>query len=439
MKKRNLMLVVFFIIAMMLVVACTPASTTGGTTGSEATTEATAEATAEATTEATAEPTEAATAEMAVPEECADEKACVVIAPGEPIKIGFAGPMSGDNSNYGIDISQGGVLGLEDAGTIGDHAFELVIEDDQGTPEGGAQVANRFVSQGDIVAINGHDFSGATNAGIPIYEEARIPMMSPSATNLGLTTLGSEVFNRVAFSDLDQGEVAAHFVLDDLGISDLAVIHDGTTYGQGLAERARDVFAEIGGNITAFEAITPGETDYSAVLTSLSANPPGAIYFGGYAPEAAALVNGLSVAGLGDVIFISDDGTFGSTYIDLAGANGEGTYATSAGIPADSAAKDAFDARYLETYGVEAGVLSGFTWFGYDASAALAAAVKEVAIEGSDGTLYIPRAALIAAVRATADFPGLTGTITCSDVGECNATGPAAFEVKDGAWVVYSK
>jgi branched-chain amino acid transport system substrate-binding protein len=417
MKKRSLMLVVLFTIAMMLIVACTPAPT-----GSEATTEATSEAPA-----------------MEMPAECSDASACVVIAPGDPIKIGFAGPMSGDNSNYGIDISQGGQLAIDDAGMIGDHAFELVVEDDQGTPEGGAQVANRFASSGDIVAINGHDFSGATNAAIPIYEEAKIAMMSPSATNPSLTTLGASVFNRVAFNDLDQGKLAANFVLNDLGVSDLAIIHDGTTYGQGLAESARDAYAALGGNVTAFEAITPGETDYSAVLTSISANPPGAIFFGGYAPEAAAIVNGLSVAGLGDVKFISDDGTFGSTYIDLAGANAEGTYATSAGVPSGSDAKAAFDARYLETYGTAAGVLSGFTWFGYDASAVLAAAVKEVAIEGADGTLYIPRDALIAAVRGTKDFPGITGTISCSDVGECNATGPAVFEVKDGAFVSYGQ
>ena len=124
---------------------------------------------------------------------------------------------------------------------------------------------------------------------------------------------------------------------------------------------------------------------------------------------------------------------------DPGGANAEGTYATSAGVPSGSSAKDAFDARYLETYGTAAGVLSGFTWFGYDASAVLAAAVKEVAIEGADGTLYIPRAALTAAVRGTKDFQGLTGTITCGDTGECNATGPAVFEVKDGAFVNYGE
>ncbi len=434
-KKSLLSLLALLVLAALMVVGCAgPAEPAAEEPAAE-------EPAAEepAAEEPAAEEPAAEEPAMAMPEECAEEGSCWVIAPGDPIKIGYAGPLTGDNSNYGIDISQGAQLAISDAGEFEGHAFELVPEDDGGTPEGGAAVANRFVSAGDIVAVGGHTFSGATNAAIPIYEEAMIPMMSPSATNPGLTTLGSAVFNRVAFNDLDQGELAADFIFTDLGVTDLAVIHDGTTYGQGLAEAARDAFAAKGGNVTAFEAITPGETDYSAVLTSISATPPGAIFFGGYAPEAAALVNGLAVAGLGDVIFVSDDGTFGSTYIDLAGDNAEGTYSTSAGVPGESEAKADFDARYEETWGTAAGVLSGFTWFGYDMAAVLIDAIKRTAIAGEDGTLYIPKAALVEAVRTTSGFEGITGTITCDEVGECNATGPAVFQVVDGAWVTVER
>ncbi len=422
-NKRSLLLLALLALAALLA-ACAPA------------TPAATEEAAPEETEAPPEETEAPPEEMAEPEECtADMYGCVVVAPGETIKIGFAGPLTGDNSNYGIDMSQGGLLAIEDAGEFEGHAFELIAEDDQGSPEGGAAVANRFVSRGDIVAVAGHAFSGATNAAIPIYEEVGIPMMSPSATNPNLTRLGSAVFNRVAFSDADQGPVDAEFLYNELGFTKLAVIHDGQTYGQGLAEQVRDTFVELGGEVTAFEAITPGESDYSAVLTAISANPPEAIFFGGYAPEAAVIVNGMAVAGLSDVVFLSDDGTFGTTFIDLAGDNAEGTYSSAAATPPESDLKAEFDARYEETYGVASGVLSGFTWFGYDAVAVLIEAIKSVAIVGDDGTLYIPRGALVEAVRATSGFEGVTGTIVCDEFGECAATGIGVFQVQDGTWV----
>lgn len=414
-NKRFLSLLALFALA-LLVVACAPQ--TGG--------------------EQPAATEEAGGGEAAAgaPAECAGENACVVVAPGDPVMLAFSGPMTGDNSNYGIDISQGAALAAEEADIAG-HSVEIQAEDDGGTPEGGAQIANRVVAAGNIVAVVGPTFSGATQAAIPIYQEARIPVMSASATNPGLTTLGSDIFNRVAFSDLDQGEVAAGFIYNDLSCTTAAIIHDGTTYGQGLAEVARDSYVRLGGEVTTFEAITPGETDYSAVLTAISATPPCAIYFGGYAPEAAALVNGMEAAGLEDTYFASDDGTFGSTYIDLAGDNAEGTFATSAGVPAESEAKAAFDEKYLDTYGTAAGVLSGFTWFGYDAANVLIEAIKSVAIEGEDGSLYIPREALVTAVRSTSGYEGTTGTVTCDEVGECNATGPAIFVVEGGEFVAY--
>ena len=86
--------------------------------------------------------------------------------------------------------------------------------------------------------------------------------------------------------------------------------------------------------------------------------------------------------------------------------------------------KTAFDEAYLEAYGIEAGSLSPYTWAAYDAGAMLVDAIKSVAILGDDGTLYIPRTVLTETVRSTTGFQGLTGTMTCDEVGECNASGP---------------
>ena len=141
----------------------------------------------------------------------------------------------------------------------------------------------------------------------------------------------------------------------------------------------------------------------------------------------------MPVAGLADAVLFSDDGTFGAKFIELAGPNAEGVYATSA-LPPASAEKDAFDQAYFDKYGVEPGVVSTFTWHGYDVVAALIHVVKQVAILGGDGNLYVPREAMVQGVRNLKDFQGLTGVIGCNASGECNTSGPTFFIVKDGAW-----
>ena len=138
-------------------------------------------------------------------------------------------------------------------------------------------------------------------------------------------------------------------------------------------------------------------------------------------------------SGLDGVIFFGDDGTFGQDFLDRTGANGYGAYSTSL-IPAASDAKNAFDAAYLAAYGQPAGKLSPYSWTAYDSAAVLIKAIESVAVV-SGGKLYIPRAALVAAVRATKDYHGLSGTITCDATGECSASGPVFNIDQNGQWV----
>lgn len=371
-----------------------------------------------------------------VPAACAAVDACAVFKPGQTIKIGMGAPMTGDNAAFGTDISQAGKLAVSDAGKFQGFSFELDAEDDGGTGEGGAAVANKFVADPQVVAIEGHIFSGATAAAIPIYEAKNIPMMSPSATNPTLTTTGSKVFNRNVFTDGKQGKFDADYLYTTLKITNLAVMHDGSAYGQGIAQVVNDSFKALGGNVVAFQAITPGESDYSAVLADVASKKPGAIYYGGYTAEAVILVNEKKAAGLGDAIFFSDDGIYGQDFLDRTQANGEGVYATSAPLPPESPAKAAFDAAYQAAYGTAAGKLSTYTWNAYDAAAVLIRDIEGTAILSDNGNLYVPRAALVAAVRATKDYQGISGVITCDPTGECSASNPILNEIKNGGWIV---
>jgi len=370
----------------------------------------------------------------AVPQACStDSFGCAVIKSGQTIKIGMGAPMTGDNASFGIDISNAAKLAVSDAGKFQGFSFELVAQDDGGTAEGGAAVANKLVADPTVVAIEGHIFSGATKAAIPIYEKAGLPMMSPSATNPTLTQSGSKVFNRDVFTDAAQGKFAAAYLYNTLKITQLAIMHDGQAYGQGLAQVVNDQFKSLGGTVVAFQAITPGESDYSAVLADIASKNPQALFYGGYTAEAVVIVNQMKQSGLTNTIFFGDDGTFGQDFLDRTKTNGEGAYSTAL-IPAASDAKTKFDAAYLAAYGQPAGKLSPYSWTAYDAAAVLIKQIESVAILGSDGSLYIPRGALVAAVRATSNYQGLSGTITCDSTGECSASGPTFYVDKSGQW-----
>jgi branched-chain amino acid transport system substrate-binding protein len=367
------------------------------------------------------------------PEACNAELGCAVIEKGQTIKVGFAGPMTGDYSQFGIDMSNAMKLAVADFGDVQGWKVEMAIEDDGGGAEGGAAVANKLVSDATFVAMAGHAFSGATAAAMPIYEKAGVPMMSPSATNPDLTTTGSKVFNRNAFTDTEQGIGAAKYLFEKLGITKLALMHDGTDYGQGLANVVKENFVSLGGEALAFEAVTPGESDYSAPLAAVAAMGPEALYFGGYNAEASVLVNQMAQAGLSGVVFFGGDGIYGKDFLSKVGDNGEGVYSATL-VPPGTDPILKFNEAYLGAYGTEAGVLSAYTWNSYDAVGGLIKAINSVAIVEGE-TLYIPRGALVEAVRTMKEYQGIAGVITCKENGECNASGPVFYIVKDGNWV----
>ena len=434
MKKRYVMYLL--IILAMVLAACQPAATPAPAAEQPAAEEEAAPATEEAAAPTAEE--EAAPAAGA-PEECAaDPLGCAVVEPGQTVKIGMGAPMTGDYSMFGIDISQAVSFALKQSGGIEGWEFELVAEDTQGSPEAGAAVASRFVTDPTMIAIAGHIFSGSSEAAMPIYEKAGFPMLSPSATNPPLTQQGSKVFNRTAFTDATQAQFAAKLMYEDLGYTKIAAMHDGTSYGQGLAEEVRKNFEAMGGEVVAFEAITPGEVDYIAPLSAVAALSPEAIYYGGYAAEAIVMANQWQQAGLEGVTLFGCDGTYGVEFTDKTGPNGEGSIAVSL-VPPASPEKEAFDAAYKAEYGLEAGELSAFTWSSFDVGNVLVDAARKVVIKGADGNLYFPRTQMVEAVRGTKGFQGLTGLISCDEIGECNASGPNFYIVENGAWVPFSK
>jgi branched-chain amino acid transport system substrate-binding protein len=420
MKKTVTLLSILLVLSLVLA-AC----------GAEPTPEPTATVEQAAPTQ---EPTEAAPEPTAPPEAgCTDDWGCVELEAGDTVKIAYVGPMTGDYSAFGIDISRGAELAVVDNPEIKGFEVELVIEDTQGSPEQGAAVANKLAADPQVVAVAGHTFSGSTEAAIPVYEDAGIVMVSPSTTLVGLPLVGPNVYNRVAFSDGDQGRMAAEFIYNELGIQKVVGVHDGGAYGKGLVEVMTENFEGLGGEVLGIEAITPGETDYSAQLADIATLDPELVYYGGYDADAAVLVSQMAGAGLGDAIFFGCDGTYGVNYIELSGSASEGTYSTYVPIP-PSDRFERFKTDYEAAYGDPQGKLSPFSPHGYDSVSVILSAIDEVSIE-SDGKLTIPRHALALAVRSLKDFQGLTGPLTNDGTGNLAAAEPVFMIVENGEWV----
>ncbi|MDQ7029868.1 MAG: transporter substrate-binding domain-containing protein [Ardenticatenia bacterium] len=359
----------------------------------------------------------------------------VELQAGEPIKIGFAAGLSGEVANLGIDMQYGAQLAVEDMPEIMGHPVELVVEDAQCSGEGGTAVAQKFASDPTIVGVVGHMCSSSSIPASDIYEENRIVMVSPSSTAVDLTARGLQVVNRVAWNDAVQGSAAADYIFTQLGIRNVAIIHDGSAYGQGLVDVFRDAFSQLGGQIVAYEGITVGDKDFRAVLTRIAAQQPELIYFGGFQAEGALLVSQKNEVGLEEVIFFGADGIKSAQYIEAAGGAAEGSYATFADLPAGSPDLERFRQRYEEKFGVKPADMGPFHAHAYDATMVILRAIEQVAVLQDDGTLLIPRKALADAVRNTKNYQGLSGTISCDDKGDCGSATVVVNQVQNGDWV----
>ena len=402
----------------------------------EATVEATELPTEEATEEMAEEPTEEAEME-ATEEGTVDTTGTVMVSAGDEIVVGLATILSGEGLvPLGSDIQRGVELALAARPTVTvdgtEFSIVLDVQDDQCSAEGGQAVANRFASDGRVVAVIGPTCSSACRPAGPIFDAAGYTSISSSCTAQDLTApdTGFESFNRTTANDNLQGEVAAEFIYNELGITQIATIHDGSAYGEGLVGVLTETFTELGGEVVYADAVNVGDTDFRNLLDNVADADPGLIYFGGFPAEAARLAEQRADAGLEDVPLMGADGINTPEFVNLAGDAAEGTYASSP-VAASSEAYDAFVAEYEEVYGTEP--TAAFHAYAYDAAIMVLDAIESVGEIDENGDLVIDRAALRDYIRSYA-ASGLSGELACDGTGDCATGGIGFFQVTDGAF-----
>ncbi len=395
---------------------------------------------------ATEEPTEEPAGDVIAMGMTADElvqAGYVVVAPGEPIRIGQSTGLTGPLPDPGLDIQQAAELAVDDlnaAGGFEGHDWELVTEDGACDGDAGTVVGNKFAADPSIVAVQGGMCTGETLALIPIFKEARIPFVSASSTNPAVTSEACDICNRVSLSDKLQADVDAEYIVNELGITKVTLMHDNSDYGLGLVELIQDSLGLLGAEVLDIQGVQVGDTDFRAVLTQIAANPPELIFFGGYSTEAGLITIQMDEVGLEDTIFFSDDGTYTKQYLDTAGDAAAGAYASFVAGDELVDANAEFDTKYMEKYGVAPDDLGPFHAQAYDAVNLIAEAIKSVAMtdDAGQGYLIIEREAVIDAVRNTSGLQGLAGVMECNGIGDCGAGGIQIFQVQDGAWAQVS-
>jgi branched-chain amino acid transport system substrate-binding protein len=327
------------------------------------------------------------------------------------IKIATQSPLSGGQSALGEGIKLGTQLGVEKfKGGLEKAGFkvELVPYDDQAKPDVGVSNAKNMIADKDIMVVIGHLNSGVAIPSSEVYKEVNLAMISPANTNEKVTDRGYANVNRVCGRDDVQGPVGAEFAGGALKVKTVYIVHDKTTYGQGVAEAFKADLEKKGVKVVGFEG-TEEKSNFDPIITPIKAKNPDLIYFGGIYDQGAPFFKQAREKGVKSK-FLGPDGMDSSDLVKIGGKAVVGMYYTTAAAPASSPQAKQFGEEYKkkfsknpEPYAAEA----------YVATAIAIKALESVTAGGKAPT----REAVTAAIRKV-KFAGMTGTIEFDEKGD---------------------
>lgn len=335
-------------------------------------------------------------------------------ATGVVIKVATVGPLSGPQSIYGASSRNGAQLALEQmqerlaaAGVT----VELAPFDDQATPDVGVANAQQIVADPAVMCVIGHLNSGVMIPAAEIYHNAGLAAITPSATNPLITDRGYGEIHRLVGRDDVQGVVAAEFAANDLDVASIYVIHDKTAYGQGIAEFVRQRAETLGVEVLGFEG-TEEQANFDSVITPILGLNPDLVFFAGLYPQAGLFFRQARDKGV-TAQFMGPDGMDTSELAAIAGDAVTGMHYTASAGPA-ALYPDA--AQFIEDYTVRFNEeVQPFSAQSYDAMGICLRAILDSA-QAANG---IPERSDVAArVRATVDYPGVTGAKSFNSQGD---------------------
>ncbi|CAN5408710.1 branched-chain amino acid ABC transporter substrate-binding protein [soil metagenome] len=323
-------------------------------------------------------------------------------------KIGFEGPLSGDNAQLGINEENAFELAIKQANDSGKLSFKLapLKSDDQGDPSKAPAAATTLQQDATVMGVIGPSFSGATKAVGASYDAASLVLISPSATNPALTSLGFKSFHRVVPPDSLEGKLAGDYLAAKS--KSIFVVDDLSDYGKGAAD-AVETEAKAKGSTVTRQGVDAKTTDYSVIAQKVKASGAGALFYGGYDTQAAQFAKALKAAGYTGITMTGNGGK-SSKFTEGAGAAGDG-WLFSCGCLDATVAPQAkqFNTDYKAMFNTDP---STYSPEAFDATNALIEAIKAVAAKGT-----VTRKAVFDAVGQL-DYTGITTQIKFQANGE---------------------
>ncbi len=338
------------------------------------------------------------------------------------IAIATAGPMTGQYASFGQQMKAGAEQAVADinaAGGVLGQKLSLSIGDDACDPKQAVAVANEMVGN-DVVFMAGHFCSGSSIPASKVYEEEGILQISPASTNPKFTDEGGDNVFRVCGRDDQQGLVAGGFLAKQFAGQNVAVVHDKTAYGKGLADETRKAMNAAGLTEKLYEAYTAGEKDYSALVSKLKQNSIDVLYVGGYHTEAGLMVRQMRDQGM-DTLLVSGDALVTDEYWSITGAAGEGTLMTFSPDPRKNP-KAAPIVKAFRDKGIEP---EGYVLYTYAAVQVFAQAAEKAGSTDLDKVIK---------AMNSGEFDTVLGPLSFDDKGDVTLPGYVFYEWKNGSY-----
>jgi branched-chain amino acid transport system substrate-binding protein len=338
------------------------------------------------------------------------------------ITIATAGPMTGQYAAFGEQMQRGAEMAVADlnaAGGVLGEQLQLVVGDDACDPKQAVAVANDFVGEG-VIFVAGHFCSGSSIPASEVYTEEGILQISPASTNPALTEEGGDNVFRVCGRDDQQGQVAGQYIFDNYADATIAVIHDKSTYGKGLADETVKMLESLGITDVLYEAYTAGEQDYTALVTSLKNAAADVVYVGGYHTEAGLILRQMRDQGM-QTQMISGDALVTDEFWSITGDAGEGVLMTFGPDPREFPSA----VELVEKFRAEGYEPEGYTLYTY---AAVQVFAQAATIAGSTEL-----DAVIEALRGNS-FDTVIGPLTFDDKGDIEQPAYVWYQWQGGTY-----
>jgi len=342
-----------------------------------------------------------------------------VVGAKEPLVIGLQAPITGPWAYEGQMAKQSCEIAAQlinqKGGILGGRMIEVRVVDDEGQPKTGALAATKLVGQKDVVAVVSTYGSSVCEPASNIYEKFKKVNIGYGVTAVRLTQRNMKYFFRTCGRDDSQGEFFAKVAKERFNAKRIAIMHDNTAFGKGLAEDTKRGLKQMIDSgktqIVYYDAITPGEKDFHVLLTELRESKPDLWYFTGYYAEAALLVNQAREIGI-KFPFVGGNAAINDEFVKIAGLSvAKGCFMTNEPLPSDLPSTEAKE--FLKAYKDKFGEIPSSPWpvYAADALNVIAHAVNESGSTDAD--------VLSDYLRNKANgVPGVTGPIGFTEQGD---------------------